>query len=362
MSSDSSKAGDPPGLPLGAVVGWLDRERPGLRQGPLRAALIAGGRSNLTYRVTDGESVWAIRRPPLGHVLPTAHDMVREYTVISALRHTDVPVPQAIALCTDAEVIGQPFYVMSFVDGVVLDSPELISEPVAARRTGELLVDTLLALHSVDPSAVGLGDFGRPQGYLQRQVARWHKQYLASQPAGTDGSTQQELELSVAGSLAEALPATSRVGIVHGDYRLTNVIYAHRFDRIAAVVDWEMATLGDPLTDVGLLYVYHRLSAGTGAVMAHYPAAAGYLDADALVARYAASGELELRELDWYIAFGYFKLAVIAAGIDARFRQGLTVGEGFERFGALVGHTLRGAADTISAMTGPAPSTEDSGS
>lgn len=330
---------EPPGLELARLTTWLDDAKPGLRQGPLAAEVIAGGRSNLTYRLTDGDTEWALRRPPLGHVLPTAHDMAREYTVISALHGSDVPVPEPIALCTNTDVLGQPFYLMSYVDGVVIERPDLVPDRKTASRVGELLVDTLVALHGIDPNQVGLAEFGRPDGFLQRQVARWHKQFQASVPDG------MPIEVNVAERLAHKLPRQSRTGIVHGDYRLTNVLYAKDFSRIAAVVDWEMATLGDPLTDLGLLYVYHERS---DAVMPNFPSEQGFLNPDQMLDRYASEIGQPLAALDWYIAFGYFKLAVIAAGIHARYLQGKTVGSGFEVFGQLRDSTLAAAAERIS--------------
>jgi len=337
----SGRPDGPPGLDLSRLTGWFDRELPGLRTGELAAEVIAGGRSNLTYRLTDGAHTWALRRPPLGHVLPTAHDMAREYTVISGLHGTAVPAPGPVALCTDAGVLGQPFYLMSFVPGVVLDRPGLVPDRQAATRTGELLVDTLVALHGIDPQAVGLAGFGRPEGFLARQVGRWHQQFQASVPGG---SAQ---EAAVVERLTARLPDSSRSGIVHGDYRLTNVLFRPDFTAIEAVVDWEMATLGDPLTDLGLLYVYHRLAGAADSVMPDFPATQGFLGPDELVGRYAERTGQSLDGLDWYIAFGYFKLAVIAAGIHARFLQGKTVGSGFEVFGSLRDATLAAAAERL---------------
>jgi aminoglycoside phosphotransferase (APT) family kinase protein len=333
-------ATDPPGLDLDRVADWLDAAKPGLRQGELNAEVIAGGRSNLTYKVTDGSRDWALRRPPLGHVLPTAHDMAREYTVLSALHGSAVPVPEPIALCTDGAVLGQPFYLMSFVDGVVLEKPELVPNQATAKKVSELLVDTLIALHSIDPPNVGLAEFGRPDGFLQRQIARWHKQFQASVPDGLP------VESTVVQHLQDKLPPHSRAGIVHGDYRLTNVLYTHDLSRIAAVVDWEMATLGDPLTDLGLLYVYHDQP---GEVMPHFPSEQGFLGPRQLLDRYAERTGQSLAGLDWYIGFGYFKLAVIAAGIHARYLQGKTVGSGFEVFGRLRDGMLAKAADRLTA-------------
>ena len=368
MNAIADPAGaDPPGVSLDALARWLHEASPGLVAGPLQASVIAGGRSNLTYLLTDGTSRWALRRPPLGHVLPTAHDMAREYRVISALGASEVPVPAAVALCTDREVLGEPFYLMSYVDGVVLERPEQAGSTSTAERASRQLVSTLVALHAVDPAAVGLSDFGRPDGFRERQLRRWHQQFLASLGGAAAAPTEHPTaaaaversavppiaeatvarEADVVASLAERMPISGPTGIVHGDYRLTNVMFTPDLARIAAVVDWEMATLGDPLTDVGLLYVYHRLAAETGAVMPDYAAEYGYRNAEQLVGDYATASGLDVSALDWYIAFGYFKLSVIAAGIHARYRQGLTVGEGFDRFGPLVDLALGSAQDRL---------------
>ena len=202
-------------------------------------------------------------------------------------------------------------------------------------------MDTLVALHTIDPSRIGLADFGRPDGFLQRQIARWHKQFQASVPDG------MPVESAVVQQLRDRLPQQSRAGIVHGDYRLTNVLYAPDLTRIAAVVDWEMATLGDPLTDLGLLHVYHERAGNTASVMPDFPSEQGFLSPTQMLDRYAEQTGRPLAELDWYIAFGYFKLAVIAAGIHARYLQGKTVGSGFEVFGELRDGTLAAAADRI---------------
>ena len=211
-------------------------------------------------------------------------------------------------------------------------------------------MDTLVALHLIEAEQVGLADFGRPDGYLQRQVARWHKQFLGSVPDGQPGGQPGEhpVEPRVAAALGNRLPATGQAGIVHGDYRLTNVLFSRDLTAIEAVVDWEMATLGDPLTDLGLLYVYHERASTTDSVMPNFPAEQGFLGPDEMIERYAGRSGRNLSELDWYIAFGYFKLGVIAAGIHARFQQGKTVGTGFEVFEALRDATLDAAADRLS--------------
>ena len=328
-----------PGVDLSALAGWFDAELPGQRQGDLHGAVIAGGRSNLTYRITDGVTTWALRRPPLAHVLPTAHDMGREFRVISALRPTDVPVPDAVALCSDESVLGAPFYLMGFVDGVVLDQPAVLAKitPDQAGEACALLMRTLVALHGVDPQSVGLADFGRPDGFLARQVRRWHKQWEASE-------TQPRPELpATVERLVATMPEQSAPAIVHGDYRLTNVMFDPSFERIAAVVDWEMATLGDPLADVGLHVVYQDLAQDSDLVMPLMSPADGFLTAQQMVDIYAAESARDLTELRWYVALGYFKLAVVSEGIHARYLAGKTVGEGFEQFGERVPMLLQAA-------------------
>ncbi|MGH8860989.1 MAG: phosphotransferase family protein [Jatrophihabitantaceae bacterium] len=334
-----------PGVDIDALTRWLDAERPGLRTGELSGEVIAGGKSNLTYRITDGASTWALRRPPLAHVLPTAHDMAREYTVMTALGGTAVPVPSTVALCTDHDVLGATFYLMSFVDGVVLDRPEAIDKltPQLAGSTCEELMDTLVLLHDVDPASVGLGEFGRPEGFLARQVKRWRMQWEANE------THVRDMLPDLLDKLTGTMPDQSRAGIVHGDYRLTNVMYVPDLSAIAAVVDWEMATLGDPLTDVGLLVVYQTLSADDDGVMPRMSPADGFPTADEMVARYAAGSDRDLRDLDWYVAFGYFKLAVISEGIHNRYLQGKTVGEGFSHFGDSVPRLLDTALLTLAA-------------
>jgi aminoglycoside phosphotransferase (APT) family kinase protein len=335
---------DRPGVDLPALARWLDAERPGLRRGELSGEVIAGGKSNLTYRISDGASTWALRRPPLAHVLPTAHDMVREFTVISALADTSVAVAPAVALCTDPDVLGAQFYLMDFVDGVVLDKPELLRDldPAAARRACELLMDTLVDLHQVEPAAVGLGEFGRPAGFLARQVRRWHQQWQASETRPLDvlGQTVERL--------TETLPEQSAPAIVHGDYRLTNVMFAPDLARIAAVVDWEMATLGDPLTDLGLLVVYQDLAQQGDTIMPRMLPERGFLTSGELVARYADRSPRDLGRLNWYVGFGYFKLAVVAEGIHHRYLAGKTVGAGFDHFGDAVPTLLAAAQHALS--------------
>lgn len=327
MSSDH-----PPGLDLDQLRGHLDRERPGLVGGPLTARLIEGGRSNLTYAVTDGTTRWVVRRPPLGHVLATAHDMKREHRVISALhRGTEVPVPAPVLLCEDVDVLGAPFYVMDFVDGTPYRTAEELT-PLGAERTRAAvlgLVDTLVDLHSVAPEAIGLGDFGRPEGFLDRQLRRWGKQLDASRNRDLAGID----ELHAA--LGRQLPVSPAPTVVHGDYRLDNVLIGED-DQIKAILDWEMSTLGDPLTDLGLLVMYSTRLELPDSPISTTAGAPGHPEAAELIKRYAARSGRDVSAVAWYTAFAWFKLAVILEGIHYRYTLGQTVGAGFDRIGELV--------------------------
>ncbi|MET7543814.1 phosphotransferase family protein [Streptomyces sp. NPDC005507] len=328
-------AGHPPGLDLDQLRGHLDRERPGLVAGPLSGRVVEGGRSNLTYIVGDGSSTWVVRRPPLGHVLATAHDMKREYRVISALIPTSVPVPGALLMCEDDSVLGAPFYVMEYVAGTPYRTADQLAQlgPERTRAAVLSLVDTLVDLHAVDPAEVGLTDFGRPEGFLDRQLRRWGKQLDASRNrelAGVD-------ELHAA--LGRALPTSPAPTVVHGDYRLDNVLInedADGVDRIKAVLDWEMSTLGDPLTDLGLLVMYSAKLEVPDSPVSTTAAAAGHPDPAEIIERYAARSGRDVSAVSWYTAFAWFKLAVILEGIHYRYTLGQTVGAGFDRIGELV--------------------------
>jgi aminoglycoside phosphotransferase (APT) family kinase protein len=306
--------------------------------GPLRASLIAGGRSNLTYTLTDGTHRWVLRRPPLGHVLATAHDMGREYRVMTALAPTPVPVPRTVLEHHEPDVLGAPFYVMEQVDGVVhRDAGDFAHlDADARRRLGYAFVDALAALHLVDPTGVGLADFGRPDGYLERQLHRWTAQLASSRSREVPGFD------ALAARLDDRVPAPQRVSVVHGDYRLDNVIVAADDPgRVLAVLDWEMATLGDPLADLALFALYWQGWGATDNPIFATPADHGFPSVAELARRYADATGLDLADdawaLDnWYGAFACFKFAVICEGIHYRHAQGLTVGEGFDRIGALV--------------------------
>ncbi len=335
VPNPSAGSASPPGLDLDRFAEYLDRTAPGIIDGPFTAEVIAGGKSNLTYVVHGavGTSV-VLRRPPLGHVLPTAHDMSREYRVIAALYPTGFPVPVPLHLCLDAEVIGSPFYLMSHVDGRVLRSAADIAglDRATAERTGELLVDTLARLHLTDPAEIGLADFGRPEGYLERQVRRWYQQWERSKTRELPSLDQIVVDLQ------ESVPSQKRTGIVHGDYRLDNVMVDADVTRILAVLDWEMCTLGDPLADVGLYVVYTELSVdGRAPTAPKFGPEQGFLSSAQLIERYADRvPDTNVDGIGWYVALGYYKLAVISEGIHARYLQGKTVGEGFDHMGASV--------------------------
>jgi aminoglycoside phosphotransferase (APT) family kinase protein len=338
-------SGDPPGVDCERVAGWLAPLVGGL-DGPLRAELIEGGRSNLTYYVSDATRSWVLRRPPLAHVLPTAHDMGREHRVLSALGPTPIPVPQVIGLCEDPDVLGVTFYVMERVDGHIVRDRIPAAYPDTAKTRGQMshvLVDTLAALHAIVPEQVGLEGFGKPQGFLERQLRRWWTQWEFSKtrelPAIED--LRRRLEAG--------LPASGPSGIVHGDYRLDNLLLAlDDPGRITAILDWEMCTLGDPLADLGLLLVYWADRDDPPEITEAFSLSPitvqdGFLTRDELVAAYARRSERDLAALDWYICLGFYKLAIVAEGIHARFLMGMTVGEGFEHMGPRVPHLVDAA-------------------
>lgn len=320
------------GLDLSRFRAYFEAVRPGAVKGPLRAWLITGGKSNITYEVTDGESDWILRRPPLSHVLPSAHDMSREYRVIRALAPTEVPVPATYALCDDPEVIGAPFYVMEKVEGTPYRHAAQLA-PLGADRTRLIstrMVEALAALHRVDPCAVGLIDFGRPRRFLDRQVRRWRRQLDASRSRELPG-TDDLHDL-----LTAHVPTESSLAVVHGDFRLDNLLIDHD-DRVAAVLDWEMATVGDPLTDVALLVVYQRIAELDGGdTVSDVTSAPGFLSAEHMLSRYAELSGRNLSSMAFYIGLAYYKLAVILEGIHYRHVHGQSVGAGFDTVGVLV--------------------------
>ncbi len=309
----------------------LERLRAYLGSGELTATMFAGGRSNLTYAVTDGTDRWVLRRPPLGHVLPTAHDMVREHRVLAALSAAGFPAPRPVLLCTDGEVIGAPFYLMEHVEGTIYRDVAVLEAmgPEAMRTLVLSLVDTLADLHALEPAAIGLADFGRPEGFNSRQVRRWKKQLDASRSREVPGIEELHARL------AAEVPAGAGA-VVHGDYRLDNVLIGPRLE-INAVLDWEMSTLGDPLSDVALMLVYagRPLLSKDGEARSSI-SVPGHPSLSDMAGRYAKRSGRDVSDLHWYVGFAAFKLAVILEGVHYRYVQGQTVGEGFDTVGALV--------------------------
>jgi aminoglycoside phosphotransferase (APT) family kinase protein len=343
QANDAAATADAPeGIDRDGVEVWFEANAPGA-QPPLTFERISGGRSNLTFTVRDaGGNAWALRRPPLGKRLGSAHDMAREHKVISALQETPVPVAPAVGLCEDESVNGAPFYVMEFVEGPVLRSAEDTDafEESDRRAIGERVVDTLVAIHDVDPDSVGLGDLGRKEAYVERQLRRWHGQWEKSKTRELD--VVDDVHQRLASRIPEQGPAT----IVHGDYRLDNMILSPAGE-VAAVVDWELCTLGDPLADVGLLLVYWS-EPGDEFMPLFAPAtiAPGFPTRDEVKGRYAERSDRDLSEIDFFVALGYWKLAIILEGVYARYAGGQygKTDEGFEEFARIV-ERLAEAAD-----------------
>jgi aminoglycoside phosphotransferase (APT) family kinase protein len=327
------------------VTPWLEEHVEGLRP-PLTFSLIAGGHSNLTYRVDDAAGgAFVLRRPPLGHVLATAHDMGREHRIISALGPTPVPVAPALAYCDDPDVNGAPFYVMGFVEGHILrdQGTAKVLDEERRRTASESLVDVLADIHAVDPDAVGLGELGRKEGYIERQLRRWHKQFL-------DSKTREVPALeAVYERLRSDVPEQGPATIVHGDYRLDNCLVGDD-GNVAAVLDWEICTLGDPLADVGLLMVYWTDPEDDATALLTSPTTLpGFARRSDLRERYAERSGRDLSAIDYYTAFGYWKLACIVEGVYARYRGGAmgTDASGFEGFAMQVERLAAAAEEAV---------------
>jgi aminoglycoside phosphotransferase (APT) family kinase protein len=326
----------PEGINQAGIEAWFAEHVRGAKL-PLSFERISGGHSNLTYAVRDSAGArWALRRPPMGKRLGSAHDMAREYKVVSALGATEVPVAPVVGICEDETVNEAPFYVMEFVEGPILRGlaeAEAFPKEADRRAIGERLVDTLATIHSVDPDAVGLGDLGRKEDYVARQLHRWHGQWEKSKTRELPAIDEVHERLSA--RIPQQGPAT----IVHGDYRLDNVILTPQGE-VAAVVDWELCTLGDPLADVGLLMVYWADRGEEETLALGQPAnlAPGFPTRDELRARYAERSGRDLSQLDFFIALGYWKLAIILEGVYARYIAGGygKVDDGIHYFARLV--------------------------
>ena len=304
-----------------------------------QVALISGGKSNLTYRVASDAGEVVLRRPPLGHVLPTAHDMVREHRVQSALERTEVPVPRMLHLSQADSVLGASFYVMERVVGHICRNglPPGYAESVALREAiGRALIGTLAQLHSVAPADVGLADFGRPAGFMERQLRRWSEQWQRSKVA--DLPALDALRDELVRKLAPQRAST----IVHGDYRLDNtILHTSSPGEIVAVLDWEMSTLGDPFADLGALLAYWSEPGDdeifiAARIVPPVTAALGFPTREQIIESYALATGFDVSDLPWYRAFAYFKLAVVCQGIAARAAGGAMLGSGFDEAQGLV--------------------------
>lgn len=306
-------------VPFESLSQWIIANVP-TASGPITVSHLSGGSSNLTFRVQDDENDWVLRRPPVGAFLATANDMGREYRVQTGLRQSDVPVPATVAMCEDESVIGVPFYLMDFVDGIVYSDADQVAhlDEAQARAATDQLIDVLARLHAVDFEAVGLGELGRPDGFLERQVNRWCTQW--------ERSKQRELPVidEVARRLKRSIPTHTDASIVHGDYSFNNTMWnRNEPSQMVAVLDWEMSTLGDPLTDLGMVSVYWGEA---GALMWRnrlpqpHRSNPGFPSADHLLARYEATSGRSVHNIDIYRVLAVFKLAIITEGARARIK------------------------------------------
>jgi aminoglycoside phosphotransferase (APT) family kinase protein len=305
-------------LDLASLDAWMTANVAGYA-GPLSYAKFAGGQSNPTYRLDTPARAYVLRRKPFGPILPSAHAVDREYRVIAGLHPTGFPVPRPYGLCEDAEVIGAPFYVMEMVEGRTLWDGALPGLTPAGRTAHyHAMVDTLAALHNTDHAAAGLEDFGKPGNYFERQVGRWTKQYRGAETERME-PVEQLIEW-----LPRTVPAQTRTAIVHGDYRIDNMIFAPNAARVAAVLDWELSTLGDPLADFSyFLMSWVTQPEGRSGVMGMTGPESGIPTIGEVIARYcAATGRDGVPDLNWYFAYNLFRLTGIVQGIKKRIQLG----------------------------------------
>jgi aminoglycoside phosphotransferase (APT) family kinase protein len=318
------------GIEVERVAAWMHAEVG--TESPLAFQRLPGGHSNLTYRVTDasGRDV-VLRRPPLGHLLPTAHDMSREYRIITGLGPTPVPVADSFAFCGDVDITGAPFYVMAYVDGHVLHSADVagsVYDERQRRRAGESFIDVLADLHDVNPADVGLADLGRHEGYVARQLKRWYGQWQQSKT--------RELPMvdEVHDFLAARIPEQGPARVVHGDYRLGNCLTDRETGEVRAVLDWEIATLGDPLADLGYVLATWSERSDPHPAVGAPSMTAGFPTRAELVERYGARSGRDLSQIDFYVSFSHWKGACISEGVYARYLEGAlsTAGVDVEAF------------------------------
>lgn len=329
MSSDAASTmvgtipvGDKDRLDLDRLTAWMTESVEGFA-GPLRYAKFAGGQSNPTYRLDTPARAYVLRRKPFGPILPSAHAVEREYAVIAGLHPTGFPVPRPYGLCEDPDVIGAPFYVMEMVEGrTIWDGAMPGATPAERRAHYGAMIDALAALHNTDYAAAGLASYGKPGNYFERQVGRWTKQYRAAETERME-SVERLIDW-----LPRTLPDQTRTSIVHGDYRIDNMIFAHPTDgsgaTVIAVLDWELSTLGDPLADFSyMLMSWVTEPEGRSGVLGLTGSETGIPTIEQVVARYcAATGRDGVPDLNWYFAYNLFRLTGIVQGIKKRIIDG----------------------------------------
>jgi aminoglycoside phosphotransferase (APT) family kinase protein len=340
------------GISVPNVTAWFEQNIQGVTP-PLQFELVAGGRSNLTFKVTDAKgAAYCLRRPPVSHVLPTAHDMNREHRIIAAVGPAGIPVPKALGFCGDESVNQRPFYVMEYVEGHVLRDAtiaEKVFDEKQRRSVGLDIADVLADIHAVDVDAVGLGDLGRKEGYIARQLKRWYSQFQSSAALG---NRSVPLVDELHDFLSARIPDQGPAAIVHGDYRLDNCMAGDNA-KVKAVLDWEICTLGDPLADVGLLMVYWADQGDANPALGVAPTALpGFPTKAEVRARYAERSGRDVSHLEFYIAFGYWKLACILEGVYSRYVGGAGGGDrsGFETMGAQVERLAEAAKEATAAL------------
>ncbi len=306
----------PPGLDLSRLTPWFAKNIPQASP-PLDATIVSGGRSNLTFVIEDSAGhKWVLRRPPLGHLLPSAHDMAREHRILAALWPTGLPVPRPVALCEDEGILGRPFYVMKFVDGMVIRGRDDYGPlaPASRAATAKDLVLQLARLHELEPNEIGLGNLGRRENYIARQLKRWRQQIQDIHTSSAD-----ELRRAHA-TLSRTIPEQMGVSIVHGDYRLDNVIVGEE-GKIAAILDWELCTLGDPRADVGMLMTYWATSDTPIARMTVPIDAEGFPTREEIRAMYESAGG-STTNMNYFVVFAHWRLGAILEGVYARYEAG----------------------------------------
>jgi aminoglycoside phosphotransferase (APT) family kinase protein len=321
-----------------ALTAYLQNTLPNGVEGELTTELLSGGRSNPTYRVDDAKHSWILRRPPFGTVLETAHDMSREYRVMSALADTGIPVPTTICMCEDDAVLGAPFYMMDRLDGITLRSPSDAASLNVEQRgaLGRSAAQLLSDLHLVDTDAVGLDDFGRPKGYTERQLRRWAGQWESSRTPLVADLTSTVDDLF--GALTRSLPQTRSVGLVHGDFKIDNLMVSREDPgSVLGVLDWEMSTLGDCTADLAvMLCFWDQPGEEPNPITGGMTALPGFPSRTDILTIYGAQHDVDEASLEWYLVFADLKIAIILAGIHARYENGQTVGNGFDDVGAMV--------------------------